>query len=279
MREACPGEQKLIHALDMMIVHDWENAKAALDDLHDPISGRLYMLVAECKRQEVRRQRRSALLRHEMGNALSVALANVEGIIDGIVPNESVRWEGIGEALRSVAAMLDRWRRGPDAEPAETVRIETFDICALVTAQYATISGLAEAKNVRVGFQPCGSQHERCSTFRGDPVAIGQILRNVLINAVRYTPPGGNVELACDWPGDRLQITIRDSGPGIPPQDAPHIFEEGYRSPATAKQGSGLGLSVVATLLRELGGSARVVDEQGGGTTFSIELPAAAVLP
>lgn len=271
------SDQQLLHAIDMMMVCDWENAKTAIEDLDDALSGRLHMLISECERREQENHRVAALMRHEMGNALSVAMANLEGVMDGVLACDRQRLEAMHEAMGTVSSLLDRWRRAPEGSPTETIRLETFNICALIGAQYAGITALADAKDVRVAFYPCGRKYSTCTQFRGDPVAIGQILRNVLINAVRYTPPGGNVELVCDRPDGDLLVTIRDSGPGIAPEDLPHVFEEGYRGDRASVEGSGLGLTVVERLLQAFGGRARVVEEQRGGATFLIDLPAAPV--
>jgi signal transduction histidine kinase len=267
--------RQLLHAIDLMTVHDWENAKSALERIDDPVAGRLHLMVGECERREREQHRSLAFLRHEVGNALAIAIANLEGVIDGVLPANVSRWQGIAEALRDVTRLLERYNLETDEPVSAPVTDEVFSICALIAAQYAAISGLANAKDVRVAYYPCGKHHASCAAFRGDAVAMGQILRNVLINAVRYTPPGGNVELVCDRPDGQLLVTIRNSGPGIAPADAAHLFEEGYRGGnATRDDGSGLGLAVVAKLLKAFHGRAQLLDEGRDGTTFSIALPA-----
>jgi signal transduction histidine kinase len=154
------------------------------------------------------------------------------------------------------------------------VRVQPFNICALISAHAAAIAGLAGAKNVSIVYDPCGVLHQECMEYRGDPARVGQVLRNVLINAVRYTPPGGSVHVTCDREGNSLTLAVRDSGPGIEKEDLPHIFEAGYRGRNTREKGSGLGLSVVSRLLSSLGGHARVESSDGSGVVFTIQLPA-----
>ena len=110
-----------------------------------------------------------------------------------------MRYAGIYEALRDANYLLDDLRRAcaPSEPRNSTIVIETFDICALLRAQCAAIQGLAEAKDVRVVYDPCGQKHDDCMQFRGDATRVDQVLRNVLINAVRYTPPGGEVDIEC----------------------------------------------------------------------------------
>ncbi len=264
--------ESILHALDLTMLGDSEGAKALLEPLDDPFAGRLFLLICEFEQHEQARKRSLALIRHEIGNALSIAQANIEGIMDGVLPQTPERLDGIHEALTTAGRLLDDLKRSPEGLPSHAIRIETFNICAMIAAQYATITGLAEAKNVRVLFDPCGRKHSACTKFRGDPTRIGQILRNVLINAVRFTPPGGTVHLICDHPDGELTVTVRDTGPGIDPGDLPRIFDEGYRGSNSV--GSGLGLNVVSNLLKAFGGNARVVSERNGGATFTLSLPA-----
>ncbi|MEU8891314.1 HAMP domain-containing sensor histidine kinase [Streptomyces sp. NPDC048442] len=113
---------------------------------------------------------------------------------------------------------------------------------------------------------------------RAEPAALERALVNILDNAVKFSPPGGTVDV-------RLHLgtlTVRDHGPGIPPTDLPHVFERFWRSPsARALPGSGLGLSIVARTVREAGGevSLRAPEDGGPGTEAVVRLPGAPTLP
>lgn len=267
------SHETILHALDLATIEQWEEAKSLLEPLVDPIAGRLFLLVSEAERKERARKRGISLMRHEIGNALSIAQANVEGMMDGVLDVTRSRFEGIHEALVTAGTLLDDMKRAPAEAPVPPVRIQRFNICALISAQYATIAGLASSKNVSVRYDPCGMNHAECRDFAGDPVRVAQVLRNVLINAVRYSRPGGAIELHCDKPGAHLALTVRDSGPGIAPDEAARVFDEGYRGKNASGEGSGIGLNVVANLLRALGGDARVVNEERHGATFMLTLP------
>ena len=268
--------QTLLHALDLATAGDPEAGLRVLDGLDDPVTVRLLDLFAELVQERNLRIRTQSLLSHEIGNALSIAQANLEGIMDGVLEPTPERYAGMRSALESVARLLEDWRRPPKSleEKTQTIRVENFNICAMIAAQASLIEGLARAKNVALKFSPCDEHHPGCSHYRGDPQRTGQILRNVLINAVRYTPPGGQVELLCERPEAAITLVIKDTGPGIAAEDLPRIFDEGFRGKAATIQGSGMGLSVVSQLLRALGGKAHVLSEEGDGATFVIELPA-----
>lgn len=272
--------QTLLHALDLATAGDLEAALRVLDGLDDPVTVRLLDLFADLAKERRHRGRTQAMLSHEIGNALSIAQANLEGIMDGVLEPTPERYTGMRNALESVARLLDDRRHPPKSveEKTQAIRVEDFNICAMIAAQATLIDGLARAKNVTVKYAPCVEHHPGCSHYRGDPQRTGQILRNVLINAVRYTPPGGHVEILCDRPGAEITLVVKDSGPGIGSEELPQIFDEGFRGKAAAAvQGSGIGLSVVSQLLTALGGKARVFSEEGNGATFVIELPASPV--
>lgn len=270
-------EPALIHAIDLALAGDYDGAKAAIEPLHGDLPGHFFLLVCEAEQREVGHKRALSVSRHEIGNALSIAQANVEGIIDGVLDDTATRMLGIRDALTTAGALLDNLTNSPRGDGPSDVRIETFNVCAVIDAQAALIAGLAAKKNVRLVYEPCDKTHGDCAAFRGDPERVGQILRNILLNAVRYTPPGGLVELECDRPAGELTVGVTDTGPGISKHDAEHIFESGYRGEqgANGAPGSGIGLSVVSGLLRALGGEVRVVSEHATGATFTVKLPAA----
>jgi two-component system sensor histidine kinase MprB len=113
---------------------------------------------------------------------------------------------------------------------------------------------------------------------RTEPAALERALVNVLDNAVKFSPPGGTIQVRLHLG----ELTVRDHGPGIPPADLPHVFERFWRSEsARALPGSGLGLSIVARTVREAGGEAalRAPADGGPGTEAVIRLPGAPTPP
>ena len=105
----------------------------------------------------------------------------------------------------------------------------------------------------------------------GDPSTLQRAVVNLLDNAVKYSPPGGTVEVDLT---DQGVLTVRDHGPGIAPEDLPHVFERFWRSPSSRSMpGSGLGLSIVARVVQEAGGDVRLDRAAGGGTIATVKLP------
>ena len=105
---------------------------------------------------------------------------------------------------------------------------------------------------------------------------MAQVLRNLISNALRYTPSGGLVSVECRRQGDSNLLSVRDTGKGIDPEDVPYVFDRFYRgekSRARATGGAGLGLAIVKQLVEAHGGQVWVESTPGQGATFFIRLP------
>jgi PAS domain S-box-containing protein len=111
-----------------------------------------------------------------------------------------------------------------------------------------------------------------------DPARAEQVLLNLLSNAVKFTPPGGRVTVVCERDGERVMVTIRDNGPGIPPEKLEAIFEPFVQLGRGLKnlvEGTGLGLAISRDLARGMGGDLTATSEPGVGSAFTFALPLA----
>ena len=109
-----------------------------------------------------------------------------------------------------------------------------------------------------------------------DEVALENVLSNLVDNAVKYAGPDAEVRLIAAEDGDRVRVSVRDSGPGIEAQHLPRLFERFYRVDTGRSRelgGTGLGLSIVKHLVEVQGGQIEVESTPGKGTTFSFTLP------
>jgi two-component system, OmpR family, sensor histidine kinase BaeS len=114
----------------------------------------------------------------------------------------------------------------------------------------------------------------------GDPDRLEQALQNVAANAIRHTPDGGTITLRAEPAADRVRITVADSGPGIPTEHLPHIFDRFYKADAARSgtriaSGSGLGLSIVRAIVHRHDGEVRAFNAPDGGAVFEFLLPSA----
>jgi len=112
----------------------------------------------------------------------------------------------------------------------------------------------------------------------GDRDRLKQVLLNLISNAVKYTTPGGDVVVGLGKVGERARLTVSDTGPGIPTEELPHIFERFYRieksrTRSSDGKGFGLGLSIAYWIVRHHGGQIDVDSKEGQGTTFCVWLP------
>jgi two-component system, OmpR family, sensor kinase len=113
--------------------------------------------------------------------------------------------------------------------------------------------------------------------FKGDRDRLKQVLLNLVGNAIQYTPQGGDVRMGLARIGDQARIIVRDTGPGIPSEDLPYIFDRFYRAEKSrtrsSSPGFGLGLSIAKWIVENHGGTINVESKEGQGTTFAIWLP------
>jgi PAS domain S-box-containing protein len=152
-----------------------------------------------------------------------------------------------------------------DAEPT--------DLCGVVEAAVDTVRHAAAAKNIslRAEFEP------GVGPVMGDPRRLQQVVWNLMLNAVKFTPIGGEVRAHVDCSGAHARITVNDTGAGISPNFLPYVFDrfrQGDQSTTRVHGGLGLGLSIVRHLVELHGGTVRAESAgEGRGSTFTVELP------
>lgn len=246
--------ERVLHALDLGMLGDWEGAKRSLENLEDPIVPRLTALMTEQQRRERDRAHAQALARHELGNALSIAQANVEAMIDGILQPTPERLTGIRDALQACGALLEDLKRELQPARASRADCDIFNLSELLAAQITFMANIAESKNVRLLYdgQTNGSA---AATYRGDRERTAQLVRNLLLSAVRYTPPGGAISIDRLRPNGQIDFSVRNVPNGT---------------------SNDPGFSVVSKLLEALGDDARVTSLSPAENRFTIQLPAAA---
>ena len=144
----------------------------------------------------------------------------------------------------------------------------------VVTEQVKRLSPLARERGIELS---CLIR-DPCETV-GDSIKLQQVVYNVIDNAIKYTPRGGEVSVEVSRSGKRALISVHDTGIGIPQEDLPHIFDRFYRvDKARSREtgGTGLGLSIVKQIVLLHGGDITAQSEESKGSTFIIELPLAA---
>jgi len=164
-------------------------------------------------------------------------------------------------------AVLAREGEGP---PPEAVRVDLGAVVAEVVSDARTMDPT----------RAIGLRTDGPVVVRGDPGRLEQLVHNLVGNALAHTPTGTAVHVsvattaAAD--GDRALLVVRDDGPGLTPEQAERVFDRFYRASTSRDGGSGLGLFIVATLARSMGGEATVDSSPGEGSSFTVVLPLAA---
>lgn len=152
-----------------------------------------------------------------------------------------------------------------------SLRPEPVDLAAHINGVVESTRGHADEMDVRLI-----TQLEDVGSVQVDPDRVGQIVDNLLSNALRYTPEGGQVLVSLADCGEQATLTVADTGPGIDRDDLPRVFERMYvaqRYRPVRPEGSGLGLSIVKELTTALGGSVNVGSDPGEGTAVTVSLP------
>jgi two-component system, OmpR family, sensor kinase len=151
------------------------------------------------------------------------------------------------------------------------LNMKRVELDLLVTEVFQEMSILAGSK-VHVRLNEIDQAY-----VNGDRDRLKQVFINLVANAIQYTPQGGDVFLSLQTIGEQARVICRDTGPGIPAEDLPHIFERFYRAEKSRTRrettGFGLGLSIANWIVERHGGRIEVNSQDGKGTTFAIWLP------
>jgi two-component system phosphate regulon sensor histidine kinase PhoR len=235
----------------------------------------------ELRRLERVRQDFVANVGHELKTPLAVIKACVETLLDGAAEEPEHRDRFLGQvgdqADRLHALILDLLSLARIESGEEVFQLGAVPVGPVVTACLERHRARAEAKGQRLEAVPPADP--AADVVWADEEAVGEILDNLVDNAVKYTPDGGTIRVR--WRGEDGQVglEVQDTGIGIPEQDLPRIFERFYRvDKARSRElgGTGLGLAIVKHLAQAMRGSVRATSRLGEGTTFHVRLPRAA---
>jgi signal transduction histidine kinase len=150
-----------------------------------------------------------------------------------------------------------------------TLELGDVDVAELVGETVALFEGSAAEKRIELTADMAPR-----AIVRGDRLRLGQLLSNLVSNAVKFTPEGGQVRVRVGEQDGACVVEVTDSGIGIPPEERAHLFERFYRaSTATGTAGSGLGLAISKAIAEAHGGTIRIADSGGTGTRFVLEIP------
>ena len=243
-----------------------------------PSGGAVLVLhdITDLRRADQIRRDFVANVSHELRTPLTAIRGYVEALLDGpadaentrtfleIIARHSTRMERLVKDLLRLARLDAR------QELLETARCDINQIFSAVTADLAP-SIEAKRQHIALDVAPEARQVD------GDPAKLHDIVRNLVENAVNYSPEGTEVRLGAVQDNGNYLITVADSGPGIPSEDLTRVFERFYRVDKSRSRpgGTGLGLAIVKHLVELHGGEAVAANRPEGGAVFTVRLPVA----
>lgn len=224
-------------------------------------------------RHEALRRNMVSDIAHELRTPLSNVRGYLEAIQDGLVKPDREVIDSLHEEVMLLNRLVDDLQELALAEsgqlhlrpiPAQLDKIALKSLTALqrkITEKNLTIE---------TDFAP------NLPEIEVDPERIGQVLRNLLSNAITYTPPGGRIILRAQAAGNCVEVSVQDNGIGIAPEHLSFVFERFYRvdeSRTRSTGGAGLGLAIVQQLVQAHGGQVNIESQVGTGTTITMTLP------
>lgn len=215
---------------------------------------------------------------HELKTPLTSIQGFAQAILDGTADSPEARQQAAqviytesGRMHRLALDLLDLARL--DAGTAD-LQMTPLNLTVLLGAVTEKFSPLAARAGVTVS-----AQSDALPPLVGDGDRLAQVFTNLVDNALKFTPAGGEVTLAARQEGAEAVVEVRDTGQGIAPEVLPHIFERFYQSDASRargeRQGAGLGLAIAREIVAAHGGKISVRSQLGQGTVFTVRLPLA----
>jgi two-component system phosphate regulon sensor histidine kinase PhoR len=245
-----------------------------------PSPGVLVVLhdVSDLRRLENLRQEFVANVSHELKTPLTIIKAFAETLLDGAISDQEHNVSFVRQiseqAERLHQLILDLLSVARIESGDERFELDAIPIHGLITACVQRYKPAADVKEVQL----TANSSDDGLQVMADEEAIREILDNLIDNAIKYTPSGGNVTIECRSQQSMVQIDVSDTGIGIPADLQNRIFERFYRvDKARSRElgGTGLGLSIVKHLVAAMGGTVAVRSELNRGSTFTVCLPRA----
>jgi len=250
-------------------------SKDELDELSQ-LALRFNRMAASLEQTELMRRQLIADVTHELRTPLTAVKGSMEGLIDGVLPaDEGTFQQIISEAERLQRLVNDLQELSRVEAGAYELNIHSIRVSDLLTTIKARLGRQFEEKGVILEIALPNDLPQVLT----DEDRIGQVLLNLVGNALQYTPPGGNVQVTATAQRGEVYIAVSDSGMGIPAEHLPHLFTRFYRvdkSRSRAGGGSGIGLTIAKYLVEAQGGSIWAQSEGASlGSTFTFSLPTA----
>lgn len=236
-------------------------------------------LIVEMEKAVNQRDEMLALVSHDLRNPANAVKMLAGSILRDDAENPSTLPHDIVErasAMLQAATQMDSLIQDLlDSSRIESGRLRLLPastpVADLISAALETLSPIAISKSVSL---TCSLAPELPTVF-ADASRVGQVLSNLVGNAIRFTPEGGTVSIQASRDGKGVLFAVQDSGVGIAPEDLPYVFDRFWQSKRMNRSGAGLGLAIARGIVLGHGGKIWIESSPGNGTVASFTLPTA----
>lgn len=244
----------------------------------DEVANAFNDMAAALAQSERQRQNLVADVAHELRTPLSVLQGNLSAILDDVYPLDKAEISHLYDETRLLSRLVDDLRELALAEAGQLhLSLQSTDPAMVADNTVEHLEPAADAQGVALSMTTAPDM----PPVRADPDRLAQVLRNLVLNALRHTPEGGSVAIRLDWAVDNgyVELAVADTGEGIAPDDLLHVFDRFWRADRSRSRnerspgGSGLGLSIAKSLVEAHGGRIWAESTPGQGSIFHFTLP------
>jgi signal transduction histidine kinase len=230
-------------------------------------------MIAELERSDQQRRDLTADIAHDLNTPLHIIRGYLEGIADGIYEPDEETINTLLDETNLLSRLVEDLRTLTLADSGELpLHPEEIDLVEFLSDIQTSFSGQAEEAGITLVVEAAPGLH-----MFADPDRMDQIISNLVANALRNTPEGGEIYLGSAQIGDAVELVVEDTGVGIAPEDLPNIFNRFWRKDKSRDRkdggGHGLGLAIVKQLVVAQGGTVEVDSAPGEGTRFRLQFP------
>ncbi|MBI4856327.1 MAG: HAMP domain-containing histidine kinase [Acetobacterium woodii] len=238
-----------------------------LDELIDAINH----LADSLGKQEALRKQLTADVAHELRTPLTSVGTHIEAMIEGVWEPTEQRLQSCYDEILRIGKIIQDLENLARVE-SENLKLDKKQLNLTEVAEKVLGNLEAEISRKKLMVSIEGTR----SDFIGDPDRISQVLMNLISNAIKYTPDGGQIQILITESDQVVEIRVKDNGLGIPEDEQPYIFERFYRADKSRNRltgGTGIGLAIVKSIVTAHGGTVAVESRPNEGSCFTVILP------
>ena len=255
--------------------HFEERVQVTSQDELGQMGASFNQMAAQLEQTEAMRRQLIGDVSHELRTPLTAIKGSMEGLIDGVLPSDAETFQQIHAEAERLSRLVDDLQELSRVEArAYELDVREADLASLIESALKRLTPSARAKRITL----TSNLPAPLDPIRADADRLGQVLTNLISNAIQYTPEGGAVTVSAARSGKEVQVTVSDTGVGISPKHLQNIFTRFYRVDKSRSRasggGSGIGLTIARLFVEAHGGKIWAESEgEGKGSRFVFTLP------